>query len=238
MKKLSSTILVAVLILLFSCKNGTAQEDKTNLTAKEFAEALAQHPNAKLIDVRTPEEFNNGHLANATNYNWNGSHFTDQIEGLDRDQPVYVYCMAGSRSAAAATKMRQLGFKHVYEMEGGIMKWRAASLPEVSEVPGSNNGMSLQQFQNLLKSDKMVLVDFYADWCMPCKKIKPYLDKIGKERADNLVIIRINVDEHRTLCNQLKIDAIPVLQLYKQESLVWNNIGYIKKDEIEAALDK
>ena len=123
-------------------------------------------------------------------------------------------------------------------MEGGIMKWRAAGLPEVSEVPGSNNGMSLQQFQTMLKSDKMVLVDFYADWCMPCKKIKPHLDKIGKDRADKLMIIRINVDENRTLCNELKIDAIPVLQLYKQASLVWNNVGYIKKDEIEAALDK
>jgi thioredoxin-like negative regulator of GroEL len=77
-----------------------------------------------------------------------------------------------------------------------------------------------------------VLIDFYADWCAPCKKMKPYLDEIAKDMVGTVILITINADENRQLCKDLKIDALPVLQIYKNKCIVWTNTGYISKEEV------
>jgi thioredoxin 1 len=125
-------------------------------------------PLATVVDVRTPEEFTKGHLQNALNYNWNGSEFQKQVSTLDKSKPVFVYCLSGGRSSAAANQMRSDEFKKVYELSGGIMKWRAVNLPETTTNTIASTGMSKQQFDTLLNSDKLVLIDFYADLCAPC----------------------------------------------------------------------
>ena len=87
-------------------------------------------------------------------------------------------------------------------------------------------------FDKLLAGDKIVLVDFYADWCAPCKKMKPYLDEIATEMDSTVTVIRINADDHKQLCQDLKIDGLPVLQVYKNKSLSWTNVGFIEKAEV------
>ncbi|MEI6311937.1 MAG: thioredoxin [Bacteroidota bacterium] len=227
-------LIIAVAILFFtinSCQNSNSQNTKTSLAATEFAQKIKDTPAAPILDVRTPDEFSKGHLVNAKNVDWNGTAFESSIAVLAKDKPVFVYCLSGGRSAAAAAKMRELGFKEVYELEGGIMKWRAANLPETTESTAAvtSSGMSLEEFKKMIKSDKLVLVDFYADWCGPCKKIKPYLEEISKEMEKKVVVYRINVDQNPNLTKELGIDALPTLQVYKKDSLVWNNIGYIEK---------
>ena len=230
MKKI---LLIALAAILFnSCSSGQTNGIKTNLSATEFADKIKELPNATLIDVRTPDEFSKGHLANANNYDWNGTEFDNQIAPLDKSEPVFVYCLSGGRSSSAANKMRSDGFTQVYEMDGGIMKWRGENLPETTDNAVVSNGMSKQQFDALLISDKLVLIDFYADWCAPCKKMKPYLEEISKEMVDKVVVIRINADDNHSLCKELKIDALPVLQLYKNKTLSWTNAGFIEKAEV------
>jgi thioredoxin len=225
---------IALLAILFnSCGSGqTNSTTKTNLSAIEFAEKLKEMSTATIIDVRTIDEFSKGHLANALNYDWNENEFDKQIALLDKSKPIFIYCLSGGRSSSAANKMRSEGFKTVYELDGGIMKWRGANLPETTENKVISNGMSKQQFDALLKSDKVMLVDFYADWCAPCKKMKPYLDEISKDMADKVVLIRINADDNQALCKELKIDALPVLQIYKNKNLTWINEGFIEKAEV------
>jgi thioredoxin len=230
MKKLLSIALVA--ILFNSCSSGQTNGIKTNLSANEFADKIKELPTATLIDVRTPDEFSKGHLANANNYDWNGTEFDNQIAPLDKSEPVFVYCLSGGRSSSAANKMRSEGFTQVYEMDGGIMKWRGANLPETTDNAVASNGMSKQQFDTLLISDKLVLIDFYADWCAPCNKMKPYLEEISNDMVDKVVVIRINADDNKALCKELKIDALPVLQLYKNKTLSWTNTGFIEKAEV------
>jgi thioredoxin len=112
------------------------------------------------------------------------------------------------------------------------MKWRGANLPETTGNTVMSNGMSREEFDALLNSDKLVLIDFYAEWCAPCKKMKPYLDEISKDMADKVVIIRINADDNQALCKELKIDELPVLQLYKNKVLTWTNTGFMNKADI------
>lgn len=230
MKKYLFAILTASTLIFSSCSH--AQNTNTNLSATEFSEKIKVLPAASVIDVRTPEEFSKGHLHNAKNLDWNGSEFQKQVSTLGKSKPVFVYCLSGGRSSSAASKMRSDGFKEVYELNGGLMKWRAASLPETINAASSSVGMSKKQFEELLNTDKLVLVDFYADWCIPCKKMKPYLDEISKDMADKVVVIRINTDDNQTLCKELKVDALPVLHLYKNKIMTWTNTGFISKEDV------
>ncbi|MBK9046991.1 MAG: thioredoxin [Bacteroidetes bacterium] len=217
--------------LISSCSNGQ-QNAGFQLDPVAFDKKLKDTPNAVLLDVRTPGEYAKGHLSDALNTNWNDAEFSNQIKALNKTEPVFVYCMSGNRSGSAATAMRADGFTQVYELAGGIMKWRAANMPEVTKNVSTNSGMSMADFNNLLNNEKLVLVDFYADWCAPCKKMKPYLDEISRDMAATVTVVRINADEHPGLCKSLNIDAIPVLQVYKNRGMTWMNEGFIDKEEV------
>lgn len=227
MKHLFSIALLT--LLLASCSNG---QTASSLTASEFATKMKELPDAPILDVRTPDEFSMGHLHNAVNYDWNGSQFDEQIKPLDKSKPVFVYCLSGGRSSAAASKMRAMGFKEVYEMDGGLMQWRSKNLPETTNNQVNSAGMTKQAFDALLVSDKFILIDFYAEWCVPCKKMEPYLTEISSELKNSVTVIRINADENQNLCKELGISAIPVLQVYKNRKMTWTNTGFIEKEEV------
>jgi rhodanese-related sulfurtransferase len=79
-----------------------------------------------ILDVRTPEEFNAGHIANAININLEGSDFASEVSKLDKNATVAVYCRSGNRSGVATEQMAELGFVDMYDMQGGILEWEAA----------------------------------------------------------------------------------------------------------------
>lgn len=100
--------------------------------AEEAAELLAADPAPAVIDVRTPEEFAEGHLDGAVLIDVNSPDFEARIAELDRDQPYVLYCRSGNRSATARAVMADLGFTDVADVEGGIAAWVAAGLPVVT----------------------------------------------------------------------------------------------------------
>jgi len=226
-------LFVFIFIFWGFCSSAQVEGYKTNYTASEFDDAISKAPGVPVVDVRTPEEFTQGHLPNAVNYDWYGKNFEKQVATLDKKQPVFIYCLSGGRSAEASAKLRAEGFEKVYELSGGIMKWRSAGLPEQTDAgAGKDAGMTRNQFNELLNTEKTVLVDFYADWCAPCKKMKPYLEEISKDMADKVIVVRINADENKSLCKEMKIEEIPVLQIYRKGNLTWNHTGFIEKAKV------
>jgi thioredoxin 1 len=134
--------------------------------------------------------------------------------------------------------MHGMGFKEVIGLKGGMMEWRAAKLPEEGVTLSGDQGLTKDQFDLFLNSEKLVLVDFYADWCQPCQKMKPYLEEISNEMKDRVVVIRINADDNRSLCQNLGVSSLPVLQLYRSKKMVWSHNGYISKEEVIVQLNK
>ena len=213
----------------------TARGQMTSLPVQQFQKETGTPDPKTILDVRTPDEYTSGHLAGAVNINWNDSSFNEKAALLPKDQPVYIYCLSGGRSAKAAAYLRSKGFKPVYEMEGGMLKWRAAKLPEEKTATGKGL-FSKTDFEKALQTDKLVLVDFYAEWCGPCKKMEPYLKEIARDKAATVTVLRIDVDKSPELADTLKIDALPVLHIYKKGSLQWSHLGYITKDKVLANL--
>ena len=217
---------------ILSCK-GQPTKKIESVAPEVFAEKIKATSNAQILDVRTPEEFASEHIDKATNINWLGDDFVTNVENLDKSKPVFVYCKSGGRSAKASAKLAELGFKTIYELQGGIMKWNAAGFSKPSE---KIVGMSSQEYAELLNSDKKVLIDFYAEWCAPCKKMTPYLLKMQKDLADKVTIIRLNADENKTLISEMKIDELPTLLLYENKELKWKHSGYISEEDLKKQL--
>lgn len=230
MKNYIFSCLITLTLLGSACSESQSQSN--SLKADDFSEKIKQSQSGLVLDVRTPEEFAKGHLETAKNIDWKNSSFIAKVEQIDKSKPVFVYCLSGIRSAAAAKKMREIGFTQVYELDGGMVKWRAANLPETTDNARETPGMNPQQFEALLDSDKPVLVNFYAEWCEPCKRMAPYMKEITNDMKDKVKVVRINADDNKELCKALKVEAIPVLQVYKNKTLSWSHEGFIEKSDL------
>ncbi len=95
-----------------------------DLEPSEFSRKLNEDLDGVLIDVRTPGEFNDGHIPNSTLMNIYEPTFADDIQKLDREKNYYLYCRSGSRSHNAGQLMKRLGFKNVYNLSSGINDWK------------------------------------------------------------------------------------------------------------------
>lgn len=117
--------LLLVLMATLVTGNVVAQKAKTNFILQDyqtFADTI-KNPNVQLIDVRTPAEFQAGHIPNAVNMDVNSQDFTKRIEELDPKKPVAVYCRSGVRSKRAADELLEKGYV-VYDLDGGILSWK------------------------------------------------------------------------------------------------------------------
>ncbi len=213
-----------------------------NKTGGESLDAIAFHQKMKstanpvVLDVRTKGEFVKGHLANANCMDYNDDKFPDMVANLDKNKTYFVYCLSGARSAAAANYMRKNGFTQVYDMKGGILAWQKNNLPIEMPKVAAQDKISQQEYQRLINSQKVVLVDFYAPWCAPCKQMEPMLDELAKKHKGHVEIIRINIDENRQLAKSLQVEEIPVLKVFKNGQQTWHHKGLASKVEIEKAL--
>jgi len=100
-----------------------------NVDAKNF-KSLVDSKTGLLVDVRTPKEFANGHIAGATNIDWkNQEAFTTKIKAIAKDKAVLIYCRSGHRSGLATKYLQEKGYTKIYNLETGIKGWKKAALP-------------------------------------------------------------------------------------------------------------
>ncbi|MGV3526134.1 MAG: rhodanese-like domain-containing protein [Candidatus Sericytochromatia bacterium] len=114
-------------------RQATSERAVTQISVQEAKQWLAD-PQAKwlLLDLRTPAEIARGHVAGAAPLNFNAPDFRTRLEQMDRNQPTIIYCQSGNRSGKALEIMREMGFRNVYDVRGGILAWQAAGFPLVS----------------------------------------------------------------------------------------------------------
>jgi len=125
MKKLSVLFcLFAAMSFSTSCINSKAEGAEAKLVTAEEMQSILEVEDVQLIDVRTPKEFEEIRIANAQNIDFQSPTFDEDITKLDKNKPVILYCRSGRRSAKCGKKLKDAGFEKVYDLEGGISKWK------------------------------------------------------------------------------------------------------------------
>lgn len=129
---LATAAIVGLLTLISSLGSARADEKEkaaptkvTHADAKEAAKLVGKKE-VVVLDVRTPKEFSAGHIAGATNIDFQAGDFAKRLAKLDREQTYLVHCAVGGRSTKALPQFSRLGFKHVIHLDGGFKAWQAA----------------------------------------------------------------------------------------------------------------
>lgn len=128
-----------VIFTLFLSLNACAQQSATTeditppqyllLPPQQFKAALEHDHDAQLIDVRTPAEYQRGHLPGAQNINFYDEELEKKLAALDKNRPVYVYCHSGRRSSECSDILKKMKFKKIVDMNGGFSAWIKEGLP-------------------------------------------------------------------------------------------------------------
>jgi thioredoxin 1 len=248
MKKIQNkTSILASKALIFKCLffllifNTEAQTKRSNLlSVNDFENKLKTVPNPQLVDVRTVEEFQRGHLRKAININFNDDNFEDLVKTqLKKNQPVFVYCFSGRRSSDAVSFLKDLGYPEVYDLAGGFAKWTASSKPYVSSSTTTKPiaALTMENVDKIIKSNNIVLLDFYAEWCGPCKKMSPILNKIANENK-GLKLMKIDAEFNDGVANAFRVEEIPTYFIFKRGKQVWRGSGEISEVELLEILNK
>jgi rhodanese-related sulfurtransferase len=120
--------LLASVLLLAGCSSSSSAVD---LSVSEFSSKVAE-AGIITLDVRTPGEFNEGHIEGAQLIDFQSGNFENEIATLDKSKTYAVYCRSGSRSGQAVKVMSDAGFTSVYNLNGGVIDWASAGLPLVN----------------------------------------------------------------------------------------------------------
>ena len=114
-------ILVVAFSIIFSCSL-INNESINQMNSDELIEFIELN-DAVLVDVRTEDEYNSGYIENSLNIDYFSNDFSLNADKLDKSTPIILYCRSGKRSSMSANKISKLGFKEIYNLEGGILEW-------------------------------------------------------------------------------------------------------------------
>lgn len=92
-------------------------------------------------------------------------------------------------------------------------------------------------FSNIINSQTPVLVDFFADWCGPCKVLAPILKEVKEELGDNIKIVKIDVDKNQPLSAKYQVRGVPTMILFKDGKQLWRQSGVLQKNDIISVIN-
>lgn len=213
------------LLLLVLSASKIAGQQKQVLNPTDFGRSIT-HKDIQLLDVRTMEEYQDGHLANSLLADWtNRSQFKERVAALDKNKPVYTYCLSGGRSGEAAEWLLKNGFTTVYNLKGGMIAWKKEGMP----VEGKQDvrQISSEEYYTAIPEDRTVLVDVGAVWCPPCRKMAPVIDSLVESKDLNFHLVKIDGGSQLLLLKELGISSLPVFIVYKKGKEVWRRQGIV-----------
>lgn len=96
----------------------------------------------------------------------------------------------------------------------------------------------MSSFNSIINTSQLVLIDFYANWCGPCKVLAPILKEVKHELADKIKILKIDVDKNQTLAAKYQVRGVPTMILFKEGKQLWRQSGVLQKDDIVAIINQ
>ena len=127
-------LLITTLVYGFTSQTGSSNQTLEDIGVQEAFELIQSNqgnPDFVIVDIRTPEEFNEGHIENSVNTDFYSETFREELDKFDKSKTYFIYCRSGNRSGRAMPVMKELGFQEVYNLSAGIKDWIAEGLPVV-----------------------------------------------------------------------------------------------------------
>lgn len=229
--KTFTTGLLFLCVLFFRPQNASAQEG--NLPVAEFDKGIARK-HVQLLDVRTAGEYQSGHIRDAMQADWlDSAAFRQRVSALDKSKPVYTYCLSGGRSGQAMNWLRSQGYE-VYNLDGGMKAWQAANMPVVATQTGKQT--TFEAYKALIPKDKIVLVDFSAEWCPPCVKMIPTIDSLLASDGEKFTLVKVEAGSSPDLEKRIKINIYPTFIIYKHGKETWRSEGITRLERFKQQL--
>ncbi len=230
-------IILSVAVILSAGQLFVSGQGFTNLSAPEFKQRMESQPGL-LIDTRSKAEYDRGHIEGAVLYELQDPKLKEKLLVLPKDQPLYVYCYSGARSRSVATFLSQNSYTKVVNLQRGLLDWNNSNFATVTgnTAPAKQapqpDAVSVQEFNKIITSGKLVFIDFYAPWCAPCKQMMPMIDELTTEYKGKVRIVKINGDASKELMQAQKISGVPMLLLYRDGKAVYTKSGKAEKAEL------
>lgn len=218
-----------IAIFMLCCSITAMAQQKVDAAA--FDKDIQQQ-DAQVFDVRTAGEFNTGHLPHALQADYTKKEeFKDRVQYLDKKKTVYIYCLSGGRSSAAAKWMRENGFGDVVELEGGINAWKQAGKP-LDGVADKQPELPVADYDKAVNIKGYVLTDVGAAWCPPCKQMEPVLAKFFQKHPQ---VKKVFVDggKDQGVMKSVNAAKLPTFIVYKNGKEIARKEGVMELKELE-----
>jgi thioredoxin len=225
---------LSILVILFTaCKNNVGRK----LDIDAFNQ-IASNNNAQIIDLRPQAEFDSGHIVNAASFVSNSPELDAYIDMLYKDVPVCLLGGSAEDNTELIEKLKSKGFKNINELNGGMLAWINAKLPVQKTMPKKIYPNDTISFDNAINGNKLVMVDFNATWCKPCKMMQPSIDRVHDERSDMVIVYSIDVDKFPQYNEKYQIKGIPLVMLFKNGKTLHRSEGLLDERKINELIDK
>ena len=230
---MNRALLFFTLIFFISCNNkNTLVFEKIDILSLD---KILNDTDIIILDVRTSEEINAGYIPNSTFINYYDKNFENKINLIDRSKKIYTLCKSGGRSVKAAEILSKNGFRNVYNLEGGFMRWKANKMSyDINLVNNDSSNSYLisdKSLDSLIENNTNTLIYISTKWCSPCKKMEPIIDKFVDNNS-SLKVIKIDLDANAYAQERFNVKSLPALVLYENNSVVWHKNGIIAYDDL------
>ena len=230
---MNRALLFLIIIFFISCSNkNTLVYKKTDILSLD---KILNDTDIIILDVRTSEEINAGYIPNSTFIDYYDKNFENKINLIDPSKKIYTLCKSGGRSVKAAEILSKNGFRNVYNLEGGFMRWKANKMPyDINLVNNDSSNTDLISeisLDSLIKNNTNTLIYISTKWCSPCKKMEPIIDKFVDNNS-SLKVIKIDLDANAYAQERFNVKSLPALVLYENNSVVWHKNGIIAYDDL------
>ncbi|MBR2262248.1 MAG: thioredoxin [Paludibacteraceae bacterium] len=95
-----------------------------------------------------------------------------------------------------------------------------------------------EQFNEIIKSGQLVLVDFFATWCVPCKRMHPVLEQLKEQLGDNIRILKLDIDKNQAIASAYRVQSVPTLMLFRNGEMVWRQSGAMEAGELSGVIQQ
>ena len=230
---MNRALLIFTLIFSISCSNkNTLVFEKIDILSLD---KILNDTDIIILDVRTSEEINAGYIPNSTFIDYYDKNFENKINLIDSSKKIYTLCKSGGRSVKAAEILSKNGFRNVYNLEGGFMRWKANKMSyDINLVNNDSSNSYLisdKSLDSLIENNTNTLIYISTKWCSPCKKMEPIIDKFVDNNS-SLKVIKIDLDANAYAQEKFNVKSLPALVLYENNSVVWHKNGIIAYDDL------